>query len=644
MNTFYALFALLFFTASTLSAQTILWDKTYGGTDFDSGNSIVATPDGGYLLGGTSESDAGFEKSHNIKSGSYDIWLVKVDAQGNKQWDKSYSGTGGDYLRTMLPTSDGNYLLGGTADESSIGFDKSEASRGGNDYWLIKVDAQGNKLWDKTIGGPDDDSLGDVVETSDGGFLVGGTSKGLSIGGEKTQSNHTSNSDKFWIVKIDANSNKLWDKVYGGEGVDFLSKIVKTQDGNYLLAGYSNSSTGFEKSEGAKGGPIGPNGTNSDYWIIKIDPNGNPLWDKTIGGNGVDRLRSAVLTADGGFLLGGHSLSDAGFDKSENRRGYWLVKTDAQGNVQWDKIYGGGGGGSGLTDLLMTSDQHLIIVGYSDGEVGYEKSEASKANHKFGSDDYWILKTDLLGNIIWDKTIGGSEGDYAWDAVLNSQGDLMILGNSRSPSGFDKTDFNRGGPDYWLVKLNTSKKVDIIFRDFVAICKFCWIWEIWWDYEYRFWNERLGVEAAIYRRAFEGRHYDEVFWEDEETLMVRLNEEGFEPGSYQFQIRALLEDGSTTEWTEPVGFTVGGATTEVFPNPVSEVLNIHYYGQVESETVHLLLYNRFGELLLEDGSEAYEGVNEWQLEMPWVSTEENPLTLQIISETQGEQSWQLIRE
>ncbi|MEM9832046.1 MAG: hypothetical protein AAF944_15540 [Bacteroidota bacterium] len=621
MNTFYALFALLFFTASTLSAQTILWDKTYGGTDFDFGNSIVTTPDGGYLLGGYSSSSV-----------SENIWLVKVDAQGNKQWDKPYSGNGGAALRAILPTSDGNYLLSGYG--SGIGFDKSEASRGGSDYWLIKVNAQGNKLWDKTLGGPGDDLYSIVVETSDGGFLVGGSSWGfdLGIGGEQTEFNHGYGSD-IWVVKIDANGNKLWDNIYGGgEGGDFLSKIVKTQDGNYLLAGNSKSPAGFEKSEGSRGG--------QDYWLVKIDPDGNQLWDKTIGGNKSDLLGDAIPTADGGFLLGGYSSSDAGFDKSENSRGgdYWLVKTDAQGNVQWDKIYGGEGNEM-FSDLLVTPDQHLILTGSSRSEVGYEKSEASR-----GGLDYWILKTDLLGNVIWDKTIGGSEYDDAQDAVLNSQGDLMILGQSRSPSGFDKTDFNRGGPDYWLVKLNTSKKVDIIFRDFVAICKFCWIWEIWWDYEYRFWDERLGVEAATYRQAFEGRHYDEVFWEDEETLMVRLNEEGFEPGSYQFQIRALLEDGSTTEWTEPVGFSVGGATTEVFPNPVSEVLNIHYYGQAESETVYLLLYNRFGEVLLEDGNEAYEGVNEWQLEMPWVSPEENPLTLQIISETQGEQSWQLIRE
>ncbi|MEM6842722.1 MAG: hypothetical protein AAF632_10895 [Bacteroidota bacterium] len=632
MNTFYALFALLFFTASTLSAQTILWDKTYGGTYDDRATSIVATPDGGYLLGGTSKSDAGFEKSHNVVTAE-DYWLIKVDAQGNVQWDKSYSGGGRDWFTTILPTSDGNYLLCGYG-WSGMAFDKSEASRGHEDYWLIKIDAQGNKLWDKTIGGPTNDTLEDVIETDDGGFLLGGFSVGLDfgIGGEQTEFNRGLGPD-YWVVKIDANGNKLWDKIYGGEGEDFLSKIVKTQDGNYLLAGYSNSSTGFEKSEGSRG--------DLDYWLVKIDPNGNPLWDKTIGGNGDDRLAGVILTADGGFLLGGRSSSNAGFDKSENSRGgndYWLVKTDAQGNVQWDRIYGGGGSET-FSDLLVTPDQHLILTGYSRSEVGYEKSEARR-----GTEDYWILKTDLLGNVIWDKTIGGSEYNHAQDAVLNSQGDLMILGYSSSPSGFDKTDFNRGGYDYWLVKLNTTKKVDIIFRDFVAVCFPCWSWTIWQDYEYRFWNEHLGVEAAIYRQAFYGEHYDEVFWEDEETLKVRLNEEGFEPGSYQFQIRALLEDGSTTEWTEPVGFTVGGATTEVFPNPVSEVLNIHYYGQAESETVHLLLYNRFGELLLEDGSEAHEGVNEWQLEIPSVSPEENPLTLQIISETQGEQSWQLIRE
>ncbi|MEM9833630.1 MAG: hypothetical protein AAF944_23575 [Bacteroidota bacterium] len=617
MKTFYALFALLFFTASTLSAQTILWDRTYGGTDIDGATSIVATPDGGYLLGGTSKSDAGFEKSHNVVTAE-DYWLIKVDAQGNVQWDKSYSGTGAEYLTTILPTSDGNYLLGGTA-SSGMGFDKSEALRGEFDYWLIKVDAQGNKLWDKTIGGPGIDQLKNIVETDEGGFLLCGHSFGLDlgIGGEQTEFNHSYTTD-YWVVKIDANGNKLWDKIYGGEESDEGPQIVKTQDGNYLLAGLSKSPAGFEKSEGTSG-----NG-NWDVWLVKIDPSGNLLWDKTMAAS---FMTDAISTADGGVLItaGG------------------LTKLDAQGNVEWNKSHLGG-------KLLMTSDQHLILIGGTSPGANYGKSEPSR-----GGRDYWILKTDLLGNVIWDKTIGGSKDDHAQDAVLNSQGDLMILGSSYSSFGYDKSETNRSEwyqdvpewySDYWLVKLDTIKKpekIRIDIRDFVAVCK-CWPWEIWWDYEYRFWDERLGVEAAIYRQAFYGEHYDEVFWEDEETLMIRLNEEGFEPGSYQFQIRALLEDGSTTEWTEPVGFTVGGATTEVFPNPVSEVLNIHYYGQAESETVYLLLYNRFGELLLEDGNEAHEGVNEWQLEIPSVSTEENPLTLQIISETQGEQSWQLIRE
>jgi hypothetical protein len=651
MKFIYTLFALLIFSTSFSVAQTILWDITYGSTATDRGISIVSTPDGGYLLGGKSNSDAGFEKSQNIKSYD-DFWIIKVDAQGNKLWDKSFSGLGSHSvnqsgLSVILPLTGGGYLVGGYSEED-MGYEKSENSRGnGLDYWIIRLDASGNQLWDKTIGGPAIDGLNDMVETDDGGFLLGGYSFGqdLGTGFEKTAVPR-SYSEDYWIVKIDDNGNKLWDKIYGGEKSETCKQIVKTHDGNYLLVGSSNSPAGHEKTENPKGGY---DFNNYDYWLVKIDPDGNKLWDKTIGGDALENVNSAVLTSDGGFLLAGESQSQAGYDKSQNNRGsydYWLVKTDADGNVKWDKTYGGTGNES-IADMLVTPDNQLILLGSSDSPVGNEKTEPSR-----GDKDYWILKTDMYGTVTWDKTIGGNERDHVYNGILNDQDELLILGSSASSIGYDKTESNRDGgqaryitTDYWLVKLDTKKKTmvpEVDINDAIT-CFPCWPWEIWIDFEYRFWNERYGLRRAVYRQAFEGRHQDKVYWEDEKTLTIQLNEEGLNPGNYQFQIRALLKDGSTTEWTDPEGFEVGGTVTKVFPNPVKEVLNIHYRSG-EKEMVYLQINNRFGKVILREQRTAYSGLNEWKVEMPQVNIKENPLTLQVISPSRGEQSWKLIRE
>jgi len=638
MKTLYFLFT-LFLSCHSLSAQTILWDRTYGGTKADEASSIVATPDGGYLIGGSSSSDAVYEKSQSPRSSlGTDCWIIKVDSLGNKVWDEVFGGTGDrSDLSVILPLTNGGYLLGASS-RADMGYEKSEDSREGTmDYWIIRLDANGIQLWDKTIGGPLKEELSDAIETNDGGFLLVGYSLGPDpgIGYEKTAESRSPEKD-YWVVKVDANGNKLWDKVYGGINSDHCYDIVKTNDGNYLLVGSSNSEASFEKSEEPKGGY---SLYNEDGWIIKIDSNGNQLWDKTIGGSMGDRLKKAIPTSDGGFLLGGESKSSSGFDKSQNSRGsqdYWAVKVDSNGNQEWDKTYGGTEYEI-FKDLLKTSDDQVILVGGSASPQGYEKSETNK-----GLSDYWILKTTLTGKIVWDITTGGSSSDRAVSALLDSQAELLVLGYSYSPLSHDKTDFNRGINDYWLVKLDTTKRIPLLrFNEFI-ICFPCWPWEIWWDFEYRYWNERYGVEEALYRHAFSGEHQDEVFWLDEESLALQLHQEELSPGSYQLQIRVQRQDGSSTEWTEPVAFEVSGREFEVFPNPVGEVLNIHFHSA--GEEIRMQLWNRFGRLILSEERVARRGLNEWQVEMPWIRLAENPLTLKITSPSQGQQSWQLLRE
>jgi len=461
--------------AFSLSAQNApvrkVWDKTFGGKGDDFISTILPTADGSYLLGGYSHSNKSGDKSANNKGDtsifiSSDIWIIQIDAQGNKLWDKTLGGNGEDNLRTMLHTPDGGYLLGGTSGSNKSG-DKSEDSKGYVDFWIIKIDAQGNKLWDKTLGGSDEDMLTSMLATSDGGFLLGGTSWSKK-GGDKSEDRINFDPKypgDYWIIKIDAQGNKLWDKTLGGNFTDDLNAMTPTTDDGFLLGGSSNSNRSGDKSDNRKN-------MNSlyplfDYWIIKVDAQGNKLWDKTLGGQGDDNLNAMLLTSDGKFLLGGISDSQKNEDKSENNRDtifkdtpdYWIIKIDAQGNRLWDKTLGGTQT-EYLYGAMLTSDNGSLYGGPSWSKRGMDKSENNNSNR---FPDFWIVKIDPQGNKQWDKTLGGNNDDGhdgrgtgSRFVILPTDTGILLGGYSNSDKSGDKSDDCRGGYDFWIIKLTTN--------------------------------------------------------------------------------------------------------------------------------------------------------------------------------------------
>ena len=179
------------------TAPVIQWDRSIGSGGIDHLFSIQQTTDGGYFLTGTSDGGIDGDRSQNSR-GLFDYWVVKLDASGKKVWDKSLGGTGSEVTSSVRQTSDGNYLIGGTS--IGINGDKTPpAARGGLDYWIIKLNANGNKVWDKTVGAQALDRLNSFQQTSDGGFILGGSSPG-NIGADKTQNTH--GAEDFWIVKL----------------------------------------------------------------------------------------------------------------------------------------------------------------------------------------------------------------------------------------------------------------------------------------------------------------------------------------------------------------------------------------------------------------------------------------------------------
>lgn len=455
------LVAILFLFKSNCYAQvrpTIAWDKTIGGNGSDVLTAIIQTSDGGYLCGGHSDSGISGDKSQ-VSGGNNDYWVVKLDANGNKIWDKTFGAISWDYLNAVIQTSDGGYLLGG---HSSYGFS-------GQEYWVIKLDASGNKLWDKLfVGAFSYDNFQPLQQTRDGGFIFGGHSaSGANIAGK--------GKSDYWVFKVDANGNLMWSRNYGGNDDDILHSIGQTADGGYILGGISKSPVSFDKSQPCIGG--------FDYWIVKIDSKGNKKWDKTFGGTDTESRGEARQTLDGGYILGGSSNSGAGGDKSQPyystawHPDFWVLKLDATGNKVWDKTIGFYSI-ENFCDVLQTADGGYLKGGTSDSPVGGDKTQP-----RVGVFDYWLVKLDSLGNRSWDKTIGGLDSEMASALIKTTDGGYVIAGSSVSGISGDKAGPSKGGDDFWIVKLNapcasisTSLKTSCyagnkveVFADFIGL-------------------------------------------------------------------------------------------------------------------------------------------------------------------------------
>jgi hypothetical protein len=358
------------------SAGNIIWQNTIGGSGTDNLTCIRQTSDGGYILGGWSDSGVGGDKTENCL-GMYDYWVVKLDGSGNIQWQNTIGGSNIDEFMELQQTTDGGYILGGFSRSGANG-DKTEPSIGISDYWIVKLNSSGVIQWQNTIGGTDTDELGSLHQTTDGGYILGGFSQS-NISGDKTETNQ--NGD-FWVVKIDALGTVQWDNTIKGGTIDRLNSVRQTSDGNYILGGWSESGTGFDKTEASMG--------SRDYWIVKLSNSGTTiLWQNTIGGNGLDYLNSIRQTSDGGYILGGQSYSNISGDKTENDIGsgdYWIVKVDANGTVQWENTIGGNDT-EDLRCVEQTSDGGYILGGFSLSGITGDKTENTLGNY-----DYWVIK------------------------------------------------------------------------------------------------------------------------------------------------------------------------------------------------------------------------------------------------------------
>jgi len=419
------------------AGPAIQWQASFGGSDYDELNSLQQTSDGGYILGGSSRSGVSGNKT-SPNYGWDDFWVVKLDANGNKQWDRSFGGSSTDELYSLSQTSDGGYILGGTS-LSGVSGNKTSPNYGNDDFWVVKLDANGNEQWDRSFGGFDDDDLRSLSQTSDGGYILGGTSSS-GVSGNKT-SPYYGNSD-FWVVKLDPSGNKQWDRAFGGERDAVLYSLSQTSDDGYILGGESESGVWRNKTSPYYG--------NSDFWVVKLDANGNKQWDRSFGGTDEDDLYGLSQTSDGGFILGGESWSGVSGNKTSPNYGwadFWVVKLDPSGNKQWDRSFGGFST-DGLYSLSQTSDGGYILGGDSMSGVS-----GNKTSPNYGWDNFWVVKLDANGNKQWDKSFGGSDADGLYSLQQTSDGGYILGGTSYSGVSGNKTSPNYGKNDFWVVKL-----------------------------------------------------------------------------------------------------------------------------------------------------------------------------------------------
>lgn len=370
--------SILFFClfSFTLQAQiTIDWQNSYGEGQ---GNDHQRTTDGGTVIVGEAF----------VAGNGSNVKIIKLNSSGTLQWEKLYGGSNNDSGRSILQTADGGYIAASVS-KSTDG--DVTGNHGNYDFWLLRLDASGNLLWQKSFGGSEEDYAHEIIPANDGGFLIAGHT--FSVNGDVTANNGMGD---FWIIKIDDVGNLLWQKNYGGSDDDLATGIVATADG-YIIAGQSSSSNG----------DVSQNNGEADVWTVKINNSGAMQWEKSTGGSLDDFGNAIIVTADGGFAVSGGSYSNDG-DISGNHGivDYLVLKFDAAGTLQWQKSLGGSEDEIS-ENLAQTEDGGFIVCGSS-------RSSNGDVSVYYGTYTAWLVKLNPAGDLSWEKSFGSTVVDYSF--------------------------------------------------------------------------------------------------------------------------------------------------------------------------------------------------------------------------------------
>jgi hypothetical protein len=321
-------------------------------------------------------------------------------------WNKAVGGTEwDDGANHVQQTADGGYILAGYT-RSYIAGDRN--------FWLVKTDSEGTKQWDRTFGRTEWDEANYVQQTSDGGYILAGYTRSYGAG-----------SWDFWLVKTDSEGIKQWDRIFGATEFNYAYAVQQTSDDGYILAGWTKSYSAGDV----------------DFWLVKTDSRGTTQWDQTFRGTDSDMAKCVQQTSDGGYILVGETRS-----YGAGNADFWLVKTDSEGNKEWDKTFGGGDQDSAHY-VQQTSDGGYVLAG-------------STRNV-----DFWLVKTDSEGNKEWDKTFGGANADHVYSVQQTSDDSYILAGCTKSYSAGEYDAY-----DVWLIKVGGTSILSETIAPTANIC------------------------------------------------------------------------------------------------------------------------------------------------------------------------------
>jgi len=375
-------------TVYVKNTGAITWQKTYGGIKSDFANSIQQTTDGGYIVAGYTNS---------FGAGYNDVYVLKLDENGDLQWQKTFGRTNYEWAYSIQQTTDGGYIVAGMT--NSLG-------AGSSDVYVLKLNADGGLQWEKNFGGGDIDKAESIQQVADGGYIVaGGTASLGDIAGD------------VYVLKLDASGELLWQKTYGGVNWDVAHSIQQTTDGGYIVAGTTQSF-----------------GAGSwDVYVLKLDANGDATWSNTYGGTDIDEAYAIQQTADGGYIVSGRtrSFGAGSWDYDDD---VYILKLNSIGIKEWEKVYDGGGSDE-AESIQQTADGGYIVVGATD-------------SFGAGGLDVYILKLDANGEKEWDNAFGGSSTDDAYSIQRTIGGGYIVAGATGS--------FGAGSFDVYVLKLDEN--------------------------------------------------------------------------------------------------------------------------------------------------------------------------------------------
>ncbi len=405
----------------TVSAQNtppvIEWQKSFGGSYTDQAYSIKQLKNGEFIISGlTYSNDFDIYGNHGIS----DFWVIKLNNLGDTIWTKTLGGSDDDRSYSVEQTIDNGFIIGGFSKSNDGDVNQNY---GETDCWIVKLDSLGNIMWENSFGGTFFDGIYKIRQTLDSGYIA----IGYSSSNDGNISGNHGNNDVL-VIKIDNLGNIQWIKSLGGTEAEIANDVKQTTDGGFVIAGWSLSNDG----------DVSFNQGNHDYWVIKLNSVGNIQWQHSYGGTGEDDATSIIETTNNNYFVVGYSESNDG-DVTGNHGSYdiWVIKIDSIGNLLWQKCFG-----DNTWDIAMevnqTNDDGLIIAGYSQSLNG--------------DNDYLILKTDSLGNLIWQKILGGTYFDEAFSIEQTQDGSYIVGGSSQSNDG--DVSYNQGAYDFWIVKLS----------------------------------------------------------------------------------------------------------------------------------------------------------------------------------------------